>query len=185
MGVESESLPEFKQNMPPSFRLMIFGSEHDTVELCKMTSLMGWDVEVITGPSENKTITNFPGASKFVSALPESVDISGIDEQTALMIMTHSFTNDLKWLMALKESTPAYLGLLGPVHKREKLIDQLLIYQPDINESFLERIHGPAGLDIGAETSQEIAIAIISEILAVTRHRNPIPLKEKTGNIHS
>jgi xanthine/CO dehydrogenase XdhC/CoxF family maturation factor len=175
----------FKQELPPCFKLMIFGGEHDAVELCKLTSLMGWEVDIFTGPSEYKTIANFPGATKFISALPVSVDLSKIDNQTAIMIMTHSFTNDLKWLMRLKNSKPAYLGLLGPVHKREKLIDQLLEFSPEIDETFLETIHGPAGLDIGSETPQEIAISVISEILAYTRKRKPIPLKEKTGNIHA
>ncbi len=64
-------------------------------------------------------------------------------------------------------------------------MDQLLEYYPDVKASFMECVHGPAGLDIGSETPQEIGISIISEILATTRLRHPISLKEKTGNIHA
>ncbi len=180
----SEQL-SFNQEMKPCFKLMIFGSEHDTVQLCQFATLTGWEVEVIIKPSEYKTIDNFPGATSFISAEPDTLDLVAIDNQTAIMIMTHSFVNDLKCLMALKESKPVYIGLLGPVHKRENLLSHLLEYHPDMDESFFDKIYGPAGLNIGSVTPQEIAISIISEILSVSRHKTPMSLKEKTGNIHA
>ena len=179
------ALPVFAQNMLPCFKLMIFGAEHDAVQLCKFASLNGWEVEVFSGLSSSKTIHNFPGANKFHSMSADDINVESIDSQTAIMIMTHSFANDLKYLMTIKDSNPAYLGLLGPVHKRENLLSHLLEYCSDIEEEFLEKIHGPAGLDIGSETPQEIAISIIAEILSVARQRTPLPLKEKTTNIHS
>lgn len=175
----------FAQKMEPCFKLMIFGSEHDTVQLCQFASLIGWEVDIIVKPSEYKTIENFPGATFFVSAEPDNIDFSVIDNQTAIMIMTHSFVNDLKCLMALKDYNPIYIGLLGPVHKRENLLSQLLEYFPEIEDSFFDKIYGPAGLDIGSETPQEITISIISEILSVTRNKTPMSLKEKIGNIHA
>ena len=88
-------------------------------------------------------------------------------------------------MLALKDYQPAYLGLLGPVKKRESLITQLLELEPYISEEFVGSIHGPAGLNIGSVTSQEIAISIIAEILTVVRSQTPMSLKEKTGNIHA
>ncbi len=175
----------FSQDMEPCFKLMIFGSEHDSVQLCQFAALTGWEVEVIVKPSEYKTIDNFHGATSFISAEPDTIDFTSIDNQTAIMIMTHSFVNDLKCLMALKETKPVYIGLLGPVQKRENLLSHLLEYHPDIGESFFDTIYGPAGLDIGSVTPQEIAISIVSEILSVSRHKTPMSLKEKTGNIHA
>lgn len=179
------SLPIFSQNMPPCFKLMIFGTEHDTVQLCQFAALNGWEVEIFSEPSSSKTIKNFPGASKFHSMSTDDMNFDSIDNQTAIMIMTHSFANDLKYLMAIKDFNPVYLGLLGPVHKRENLLSHLLEYCSDIEEDFLEKIHGPAGLDIGSETPQEIAISIIAEILSVSRQRTSIPLRDKTTNIHA
>jgi xanthine/CO dehydrogenase XdhC/CoxF family maturation factor len=176
--------PIFSQEMPPCFKLMIFGAEHDAVQLCQIAALNGWEAEVFSGPSSSKTIHNFPGASKFHSMSADNIDAKSIDNQTAIMIMTHSFANDLKYLMVLKDTNPVYLGLLGPVHKRENLLTHLLEFCPEIEEAFLDKIHGPAGLDIGSETPQEIAISIIAEILSVSRQRKPIPLKEKTTRIH-
>jgi xanthine dehydrogenase accessory factor len=116
----------FTQTMQPCFKLMIFGAEHDTVQLCKFAALNGWEVTVVTGPMESKTIENFPGATDFYSASPDILALSKIDDQTAIVLMSHNFANDLKFLIELKDATPAYLGLLGPAHRREKLLSQLI-----------------------------------------------------------
>ncbi len=181
----NKTLFEFNQELTPCFKLIIFGAEHDAVQLCQLASTTGWEVEVVSGVSEPKTIENFSGAKSFVSSSADSYDFTSIDSETAILIMTHSFSNDLKWLLALKDSQPAYLGLLGPVKKRESLISQLLEFDPNISEEFIGSIHGPAGLNIGSVTSQEIAISIIAEILSVKRNQIPMSLKEKTGNIHA
>jgi len=178
-----DSLSIFQQAMPPCFKLMIFGAEHDAVKLCQFAALSGWEVSIYSDPTETKNISNFPGASEFHSIVASDVNLLKIDNQTAMMIMTHSFASDLKYLIAVKDTQPVYIGLLGPIHKRENLLSHLIEYDPDIEDAFLEKIHGPAGLDIGSETPQEIAISIISEILSVVRDRIPIPLKEKTENI--
>lgn len=176
---------QFDQELSPCFKLIILGAEHDAVQLCQLASTTGWEVEVVSGVSEPKTIENFPGAKSFVSSSADSYDYSSIDSETAIIVMTHSFTNDLKWLLALKDCKPTYLGLLGPVKKRESLITQLLEFEPSISEEFIGSIHGPAGLNIGSVTSQEIAISIVAEILSVKRNQIPMSLKEKTGNIHA
>jgi len=175
----------FSKEFPPCFRLLIFGAEHDAVQLCKFASLSGWEVTIISGPLEAKTIANFPGASSFHTGALDVEDIDHIDDQTAVILMSHNFANDLKFLIELKETHPAYIGMLGPTHRREKILSQFIEYCPDANENFIDRIHGPAGLNIGAETPQEIAISILSEILSVVRNKQPILLKEKSGGIHA
>ena len=182
---KENSLSVFTQKMPPCFKLMIFGAEHDAVQLCKFASLNGWEVTIVSGPLESKTIANFPGASGFYAGAPDARTMHQIDSQTAAVLMTHNFANDLKFLIELKETHPAYIGLLGPAHRREKLFSQFIEYCPEIDEDFIDRIHGPAGLNIGAETPQEIAISILSEILSVVRNKQPILLKEKNGGIHA
>jgi len=182
---KDDSLLHFTQIMQPCFKLMIFGAEHDAVQLCKFAALNGWEVTLVTGPMESKTIENFPGATDFYAASPDMLELSKIDDQTAIVLMSHNFANDLKFLIELKDSKPIYLGLLGPAHRREKLLSQLMDYIPDVSEKFVDLIHGPAGLNIGAETPQEIAISILSEILSVVRNKKPIFLKEKDGGIHA
>jgi xanthine/CO dehydrogenase XdhC/CoxF family maturation factor len=180
-----ENTKVFSQEMPPCFKLMIFGAEHDAVQLCELAAFNGWEVTVVAGPLESKTIDNFPGATAFYSASPDDLELSSIDDQTAVVLMSHNFANDLKYLIELKESRPVYLGMLGPSKRREKLLTQFLEYCPDVEPEIIENIHGPAGLNIGAETPQEIAISILSEILSVIRKQEPIPLKNKVLGIHS
>ena len=75
--------------------------------------------------------------------------------------------------------------MLGPIRRRDDLLSQFIEYCLEIPDEFLDSIHGPAGLNIGSETPQEIAISIVSEILAYTRNQEPISLSKKVGKIHS
>lgn len=184
-SVVNKDLPMFSEELPPCFKLMIFGAEHDAVILCQLANFNGWEVTVISGPLESKTITDFPGATSFFSVSPDALELSSIDDETAIVIMSHNYANDLKYLLELKNTKPAYIGLLGPSKRREKLLSEFLEYSPDLYSSFIDNIHGPAGLNIGAETPQEIAISIISEILSVVRGQKPMSLKEKRSGIHS
>ena len=181
----SKSLSVFKQYLPPCFKLIIIGAEHDAVQLCKYATLTGWEVTVVAGIKEHKAVSDFPGAEELLSVTPESFDISVIDGQTAIVLMTHSFATDLRYLVALKDTKPNYIGVLGPTKRREDILSQLLEYCPDIDDTFLYNIHGPAGIDIGSVTPQEIAVSIIAEILAFTRDREPMSLSKISGKIHS
>ncbi|WP_209400321.1 XdhC family protein [Pseudozobellia sp. WGM2] len=183
--VEPSDIEKFEQQMVPCFKLVIIGAEHDAVQLCSFASLAGWEVTIVASASEEKTIEDFPGAEHFLSVEPEMLSIKSIDKQTAVILMTHSYVRDLKYFLAIKESSPAYLGLLGPSSRREKLLDEFIEHYPEVTDAFFDIIYGPSGLNIGAETAQEIAISIISEILSVTRQKEPMMLKDKSGRIHS
>jgi xanthine/CO dehydrogenase XdhC/CoxF family maturation factor len=114
----------------------------------------------------------------------DEIDTSLMDEHTAVMLMTHSFQKDVRYLMALTDCHPAYIGILGSASRRERVLSILLEYAPDTSIEFIERIHGPAGISIGAESASEIAVSILAEILAVVRHQQPVSLKDKSGSIH-
>ena len=108
-----------------------------------------------------------------------------IDEQTGVVLMTHSYVKDLKFLVSLMTVTPIYLGLLGPSSRRERLLNELMEYNMDISDDFFASVYGPAGINIGAETPQEISVSIIAEILAVIRKKDPMLLRNKLGAIHN
>ncbi|MEN8788275.1 MAG: XdhC family protein [Flavobacteriaceae bacterium] len=179
-----QELESFEQEMTPCHQLYIIGAEHDAVQLCSYASMTGWEVSIITQPSEEKDIKDFPGATNLMAVSAEEFDVSKIDEETSVVLMTHSYVKDLSYLIALSSTAPRYLGLLGPMARREKILDELLERQPDISIDFIENIYGPSGLDIGAETPGEIAVSIVAEILAVCRNTQPHYLKDKQGAIH-
>lgn len=178
------NLLAFEQEMQPCFKLIIIGAEHDAVQLCSFAALMGWEVTIVVNPREEKDLKDFPGATNFIAAEGETLALT-TDKETALVLMTHSYVKDLQYLMTLKNEKPAYFGLLGPSRRREKLFDELLERDPEISEAFLDMVHGPSGLDLGAETPQEIATSILAEIMAVVNGKEAIRLKEKEGQIHS
>lgn len=181
---KTASLKHFSQKLTPCFKLMIAGAEHDAVQLCAAASLLGWEVTVIASPKDPKTLLNFPGAEEVLHVFPEDFASGGVDAETAVILMNHNYVTDLKFLIALKDVKPAYIGLLGPAKRREKLLNEFMEYVTEPDDAFLECIYGPAGLNLGAETPQEIAVSILSEILAVLRKQEPFSLKEKRDGIH-
>lgn len=180
-----KSLLSYTQLLKPRFHLIIVGSEHDAVQLCHFASLTGWEVTIVASLKDPKTITNFPGANQVLHLLPEEIDSVAVDDQTAVVLMTHSYSADLKFLIGLKDTQPAYLGLLGPVKRRNQLLNEFFEYTDSYNEELIDVTHGPSGISIGAETPQEIAISIIAEILSVVRKEELISLKYKINAIHS
>jgi len=179
-----QGLEHFSQLYSPAFQLYIFGAEYDAVYLCKTASDLGWEVTIVADPDEAKTVDYFKGAKRLITPTYKELDTSGIDQQTAVVVMTHSFNKDAQYLMALRNSFPAYFGLLGPKHRRERLLSKLLEYYPDTSIEFLDQLHGPVGINLGAESASEIAISIVAEILSIINNKEPISLREKSGGIH-
>lgn len=176
-------LETFYQKLAPSFKLFIIGAEHDAVKLCTLASNMGWEVEVVSSWRDPKTLADFPGAKEVWSLTPELLDVSKLDSETAVVLMTHNYALDLKYLLELKRASFAYLGVLGSQGRNNELRSALFEHGQGAED--LE-FYGPIGLDIGSETPEEIAVSIISEILAVVRnkkapslssHKTSVPFK--------
>jgi xanthine/CO dehydrogenase XdhC/CoxF family maturation factor len=175
---------KFSQTFKSLFQLYIFGAEHDAVQLCQAAKLLGWEVTIVASADEAKSCDYFPGANALISPAFNKIDTSALDEQTAVVLMTHSFNKDVQYLLAMKDIKPAYLGIIGSMQRRERILTLLLDYDPDISPEFLDQIHGPAGINIGAENASEISISILAEILSKVRHQKPVALREKAGSIH-
>lgn len=181
---QPEDVSCYTQTYPPVFQLYIFGAEHDAVKLCQAAHQLGWEVTIVASPDEAKSKEYFPGAAHLISPSFDNIDTSVLDSQTAVMVMSHSLHKDVQYLIALKDAKPVYLGLLGPAHRRERIMSEFLNYCPDPSPEFLEQLHGPAGINIGAESAPEIAVSILAEILSKIREQTPMALREKTGSIH-
>lgn len=175
----------FEQKLQPLFRLLIVGGEHDAVKLSNQATLLGWEVDVITSIKDPKQLADFPTAKSVIAQTPEVIQLTNINENTAVVIMNHNFTYDLRWIIKLQEQNPVYIGILGAAKRREKLLNELFDLAPDVTDDFLEKIHTPAGLNIGAETPEEIALSILAEILSVVRKKEVFSLKKITGKIHT
>jgi xanthine dehydrogenase accessory factor len=181
--VNSENI--FTQHLKPLFKLLIIGGEHDAVQLCKIGANLGWQVIVFTAAKDSKLLSDFPGAHAVIGETPETIQFSNIEDDTAIVLMNHSYIQDLKYLVQLSKQQPKYIGILGAPNRREKLFNALFEFAPATTEEFLDCIYTPAGLHIGAKTPEEIAVSIIAEILSVTRNKEPFSLRKLQGKIHN
>ncbi len=180
---ENEVLLEY---INPPVSLVIAGAGNDVQPLVKMVEILGWEITVGEGRATHAIQKRFPAAKNVIIANPEQLFESiSIDDQTYLVLMTHNYKYDLAMLKLLLDSDCTYIGILGPKTKLNRMLDDLQNEGITVNDEQLNRIYGPIGLDIGAETSEEIALSIVSEIKAVISARKGTSLKFKTEKIHN
>lgn len=181
-----QSYTGFVEYVKPLVSLIIVGAGNDAIPLTRIASVLGWNITVIDGRPAYVTADRFPYANKVLVAKPEQV-LNHLDFNawTAFVLMTHNYNYEIAFLKELLPAHPAYIGILGPKKKLQRMLDELEQQGTNITQRNLETIYGPVGLDIGSETSEEIALAIVAEIKAVFSERNGHPLKYKTTVIHS
>ncbi|WP_221390789.1 XdhC family protein [Dyadobacter sp. NIV53] len=170
---------------PPS--LVIAGAGNDTIPLMEMAHLLGWNITVVDGRTGHATKQRFPKATQVLIARSSEV-LAHIetDAQTFFVLMTHNYNYDLALLKQLIElDNCIYIGTLGPKKKLERMFDDLKADGVTVTDEQKSKIFGPTGLDIGAETSEEIALSVLAEIKAVMNGRKGTLLREKTEPIHN
>lgn len=182
---QKNNVEVFTQILKPAFKLLIIGGEHDAVKLCKIAANLGWEIDLITSAKDSKQLKDFPGVNSVVGDSPETIQFKDIEENCAIVIMNHSYVQDLKYVIKLADYKPKYLGIIGSPKKRELLFNELFEFAPETSEAFLDRIYMPAGLHVGAKTPEEIALSIVAEILSVINQKEPFSLREINGKIHS
>lgn len=176
----------FVECVKPLISLVVLGAGNDAIPLIRIAAVLGWNITIVDGRPNYATAERFPSVKKILVAKPEKVlDSLEINEWTAFVLMTHNYNYEIAFLKELLPLHPSYIGILGPKKKLERLLDELEENGTAITERNLETIHGPVGLDIGSETSEEIALSIIAEVKAVFSKRNGRSLKYKTTVIHS
>lgn len=183
-GENSEALIEY---IAPAVSLIIAGAGNDVKPLTEIASVMGWEVTVGEGRPAHATPRRFPSAKAVkVTTAEDFMNDMVIDDHTFFVLMTHNYRYDLTVLRdLLTYSNSRYIGILGPKTKLNRMIDDLAAEGFTVTPQHLERMYGPVGLDIGAETSEEIALSIISEIKAVLEGRKGSSLRYKADKIHN
>ncbi|HVZ97062.1 MAG TPA: XdhC/CoxI family protein [Chitinophagaceae bacterium] len=173
------------QFIPPAIQLLIMGAGNDAQPLTEMASILGWNIIVADGRQAHAAIQRFPKANKVSITSPADIlTAAEIDDQTAMVIMTHNYNYDIAALQQIIKTNCRYIGLLGPKKKLHKMLNELKENDIAINDDIEKRIYSPVGLDIGAETPEEIALSVIAEIKAVFSQRSGSPLKERKTSIH-
>jgi xanthine dehydrogenase accessory factor len=151
----------------PKPKLIIFGGVHTAIPLTQFAQALGFRVTIVDGRERFANRERFPTADEIVVAWPdEAVAAMKIDASIYVAILTHDPKFDIPALAALSKTVPPrYIGAMGSRVTREQHFAELRTM--GVAEEFLSRVHGPIGLDLGARTPEEIALAIIAEMVAV------------------
>jgi len=181
-NIPCEALIEY---LPPAVSLVIAGAGNDVKPLVEIASVMGWEITVAEGRVSHATEKRFPLA-KTVKVIGAEDFLNGItmDEYTFVVLMTHNYRYDLTVLKNMLNCHNRYIGVLGPKSKLNRMLSDLAEEGVEISEEQMQRIYGPVGLDIGAETSEEIALSVAAEIKAVLEGKKGNSLRYKKDKIH-
>ena len=166
--------------------VVIAGAGNDIQPLVEIASMLGWSVTVVDGRFHYALPERFPGAAKVLYSRPTDI-LSQIktDSRTVFLLMSHNYNYDLAFLKQIVQQAFGYIGLLGPAQKRNRILSDLQDEGIHLDEDQLSKIHGPTGLDIGAEIATEIAVSIVAEVKAFLSGRSGAPLKQKKESIHN
>jgi xanthine/CO dehydrogenase XdhC/CoxF family maturation factor len=182
---KDQNLTAFIEVIKPPVSLIIIGAGNDVIPLVDMADILGWETTVVDGRPNYAKKERFASACQILVSKPELVlDQLLIDEHTVFLLMTHNYNYDMAMLRQLLQKNVVYIGMLGPKKKRERILGELKDEGLTFTEQQLSVLHSPVGLDIGAETSEEIALSILAEIKALFAGKDVQSLRTINEVIH-
>ncbi|HZT44855.1 MAG TPA: XdhC family protein [Gaiellaceae bacterium] len=168
----------------PPPRLFVYGAVDTAEALARAAKLLGWTVIVADARAKFATRERIRSADELIVEWPEEALAQvAPDHQTAVVVLTHDDKFDEPALKGALETEAFYVGALGSRRNQERRRERLL--EAGVSEEALERISGPCGLDVGADTQEETALSILAEILAVRAGRDGGRLKAAKQRIHA
>ena len=165
----------------PPLHLVLCGAGPDAGPLAAAGLRLGWRVSVVDPRRSLLRPDRFPGAVLHDAEPAQAADVVGAGEWTAVVLMSHDYLRDAAFLGGFAGRGVRYLGVLGPRDRTDRLLAEL---EKSPTDADLAALHAPAGLDVGADGAEEVATAIVAEILATLRGRTGIPLRDRPGPIH-
>ncbi len=166
----------------PPLHLVVCGAGPDAAPLVEAGLRQGWRVDVVDPRRSWLREERFAGARLLDADPASAADATGAGEWTAAVVMSHDYLRDAAFVGGFLGHGLIYLGILGPRDRTERLLNEL---PASPSETDRAAIHAPAGLDIGADGAEQVATAIVAEILAAVHGRSGGPLRERPGPIHS
>jgi xanthine dehydrogenase accessory factor len=170
----------FIELLQPTVSLIIFGAGNDAIPLVQLADVLGWHITLVDGRANYAVANRFPLVKRILIAKPDqALEQLEIDSRTVIVLMTHNYNYDMAMLRQLLALNLTYVAALGPKKRLTRILDELSEEGTEITTQQLKSIYGPAGLDIGSETSDEIALSILAEMQAVLKQRNGASLRDK------
>jgi xanthine dehydrogenase accessory factor len=182
--LEHEGARVFAEVFGPPPRLVVVGAVDTAEALCAAAKLIGWRTICVDARAKFATPERIPSADELVVEWPEAAfERIAPDSGTAIVVLTHDEKFDIPALTAAVATEAFYIGAIGARRTQTRRRERLL--EAGATEAELGRIHGPAGLDLGADTPAETALSILAEALAVRAARPGRPLQTAAGRIHA
>ena len=168
----------------PAPRLIVFGAVDYAASLVRLARAIGWRPYVVDPRSRFATAERFPEAEEIVVAWPEEAfrRLGGIDRATSIAVLTHDPKLDDAALTIALRSEAAYIGAMGSRRAQAARRERLLAV--GLTDEDLERLAAPVGLDLGATSSEETALSVLAEVVAVRHGREGGRLGRAGGRIH-
>jgi xanthine dehydrogenase accessory factor len=174
----------FAEIYGPPPRLLVYGAVDTAEAMCKAAKLLGWRAIVADARQKFATRERLPSADEIIVEWPEEAFAQvAPDHATAIVVLTHDDKFDVPALKAALETEAFYIGALGSRRNQERRRERLV--EAGVDEEMLDRITGPCGLDIGAESQPETALSILAEALAVRMGRDGGKLRDSKKRIHA
>jgi xanthine/CO dehydrogenase XdhC/CoxF family maturation factor len=176
----------FIEIIHPPIPLIIFGAGASSVPLVRLAKELGWRVTVVDNRTAFLKKERFPEADiLLLSHADEIARTLHLTERDVTLLMTHNYASDVTYLRFLLPSPVRYIGLLGPKKKGAMMVEDLRRAGFAPTEAQLSRLFNPVGIDLGAETAEELGLAIIAEIQAVLTQRPAGFLRDRILPIHT
>ncbi len=171
----------------PGVRLVVCGSGPDALPIASFGADLGWDVIVVDHrPHTQEHAARFPKARLVYCDDPSQVARdAGITSRTAAVVVSHHFERDRSYLQSLLASEAAYIGMLGPRARTERMLADLVAAKGITTGDGDARLYAPVGMDIGGDGPDAIALSIVAEVGAVMAGRSGMHLRDKRGPLHA
>ncbi len=169
--------------LTPPPQLIVLGAGDDARPLVRFASDVGFRVVVVDRRPGYLTPERFPAAAALVASTgDELAEALPLDAECYAVVMNHNFADDQAYLRVLLKTAAAYIGVLGPRQRTERILRNLAAEGSPVDEA---RVYGPVGLDIGTDGAEQVALAVIAEILAARSGRRARSLRERRAAIHA
>jgi len=181
---EHDGVKLFVDVIAPAPRLIVFGAVDFAADLCRVARATGWRAFVVDPRARFATPERFPDAEEVVVAWPQEAfdHLGGIDRATSIAVLTHDPKLDDAALEIALRSDAAFVGAMGSRRAQAKRRERLVA--AGITDDELARLSAPIGLDLGALSAAETALAIMAEIVAMRNGREGGRLSQAAGRIH-
>ena len=168
----------FAEVFVPASILLVVGAGHVAMPMVTLARVLGFRTIVVDGRPRFATKERFPDVDELKIGIPSDlVKTVPLVASTALVLVAHDYKYDIPVLRHALGTPVGYVGLLGSSRRGKAILD--LLREDGVEEEALRRVHVPIGLDLGAQSAPEIALAVLAEILAVQRGASGMPISEK------